>query len=242
MVASRTLLPRLLMNWFYRSALISSLVLLPVVPRAMSQEGLEIKGDQSSAEPTPIPRQGWEHVPAEGEAEATPKPKKKVGSANSVQEMSPEEFKRMGLDKLSPAELQTLNEWLRGYKHQTEAKAAAEATEQTREQAKQEGREEGRAEARAEAKKEFGRNWLTTDKIYSRIQGEFHGLAKGGKRMIIVLEDGTVWKQANETDKVLDPPKLTDNPPVMLTKSFAGYKMHVIGAGEFWVNPVRSKK
>jgi hypothetical protein len=151
--------------------------------------------------------------------------------AGDVQEMSPAEFKRMGLDKLSPAELKTLNEWLKGYKHQAEQQAASQVTEQTKQQAKEEGR--------AEAKNEFNRNWLSTDKIYSRIQGEFHGLGHGGKRMIIVLEDGTVWKQANEMDRVLEPPKLIQDPPVMVTHSVAGYKMHVIGAGEFWVNPVR---
>ncbi|HEY4284810.1 MAG TPA: hypothetical protein VGM62_17240 [Chthoniobacterales bacterium] len=215
------------MNWFIRALLMLALIVLPAVPRLVSQEALEIKGDQDSAGPTPIPRQGWEH------AEATPKPKKKSGMAGDVQEMSPAEFKRMGLDKLSPAELKTLNEWLKGYKHQAEQQAASQVTEQTKQQAKEEGR--------AEAKNEFNRNWLSTDKIYSRIQGEFHGLGHGGKRMIIVLEDGTVWKQANEMDRVLEPPKLIQDPPVMVTHSVAGYKMHVIGAGEFWVNPVRKR-
>src|SRR4051812_36374568 len=108
MAASRALYPVLFMNWLYRFALIFSFVFLPVLPRVMSQEALEIKGDQDSAEPTPIPRQGWEHVPSSSEGEsqaaATPKPKKKSGMADNVHEMSPEEFKRMGLDKLSPAE------------------------------------------------------------------------------------------------------------------------------------------
>ena len=225
------------MKWFSRFLVLFCLAAGPVVPRVWSQEAIETG-------PTPIPRQGWEHVPTEGEAEtaATPKPKKKSGMAglNNVNEMSPEEFKRMGLDKLSPAELQTLNEWLKGYKHQTETRAAADATEASRvAQAKEEGRQQGREEARAEAKKEFNRNWLSTDKIYSRIQGEFHGLGHGGKKMIIVLEDGTAWKQANEMDRVLEPPKWIQDPPVMITHSIVGYKMHVIGAGEFWVNPYR---
>jgi len=222
------------MNWLYRSALILSLVFLPVVPRLMSQEALEIKGDQD-AEPTPIPEKKARNPepPAEGEAEAeqTPKPKKKSGPANNVQEMSPEEFKRMGLDKLSPAELQTLNEWLKGYKHQAETKAAAEATETTKQQVTQ--------EARAEAKKEFNRNWLSTDKIYSRIDGEFIGITPYKRKIIIRLEDGSVWKQVNDADRL--EAKLTDHPPVMVTHSFAGYKMHIIGAGELWVNPVRSR-
>ena len=203
-----------------------------------AQEALDIRGDQEppTAEPTPIRERSEPAPPAEDESEPEEAPKKKKAVSN-VQEMSPEEFKRAGLDKLSPEELKTLNQWLRGYKMQTEARATAEATEQAREQGKQEGKEE----ARAEAKKEFNRSWLSTDRIYSRIEGQFHGLGKGGKKIFIVLEDGTVWKQANEMDRVQEP-KLVDNPPVMVTHSVAGYKMHVIGAGEFWVNPYRPKK
>ena len=217
------------MNWISRTLLLLALTALPAISRVHGQEALEIKGDQDSSTTSERPA-----PPAESDTEEEAKPTKKAkGPAKSVEEMNPEEFKRMGLDKLSPDELKTLNEWLKGYRRAAETKAAAQATEQTREQVKE--------EARAEAKKEFGRNWLTTDKIYSRIQGEFHGLGKGGKKILIVLEDGTVWKQANEQDRVLDPPKLIQDPPVMVTHSFTGYKMHVIGAGEFWVNPVRPK-
>src|SRR3954452_7912369 len=125
------------MKWLSRVLVLFCLATSPVAPRVWSQEALGIKGDQESAGPTPIPRQGWENVPSaesQSDAAVTPKPKKKSGTASNVQEMSPAEFKRMGLDKLSPAELGTLNEWLKGYKHQAEAKAAAEATETTREQ------------------------------------------------------------------------------------------------------------
>ena len=228
------------MNSFYRVLSIVCIATLAIASKVFSQEALEIRGNQDvSAEPTPIRERTEPAPPAEGqsesEAEAAPKKKK---AANTVQEMSPDEFKKAGLDKLSPEELKTLNEWLRGYKMQAEQRATAEATEQAREEGKQEGREE----ARAEAKKEFNRNWLSTDKIYSRVQGQFHGLGKGGKKILIVLEDGTVWKQANEMDRVQEPPKLVDNPPCMVTHSIVGYKMHVIGAGEFWVNPYRPKK
>jgi hypothetical protein len=223
---------------FYRVLSIVCIGTLAVAARVVAQEAL----DTMSAEPTPIGERSRPSPPAEGEsdADAEPKPTKKK-SANTVGEMSPEEFKRAGLDKLSPEELKTLNEWMRGYKHQAEQRAAAEATEQAREQGKQEGKQQAKEEARAEAKKEFNRSWLSTDRIYSRIEGQFHGLGRGGKKILIVLEDGTVWKQANEMDRVNDP-KLVDNPPVMITHSVAGYKMHVIGAGEFWVNPYRPKK
>ena len=221
------------MNRFLRLLVILAFVLLPLSPRLFSQEALEIRGDQDSAEPTPIPDRTRPAPPAEGEtdSEATPKPKKRAPGepAKSVQEMSPDEFKKAGLDKLSPDELRTLNEWLKGYRHAAEQKAAAQATEETREQTKQ--------EATAEAKKNFNRSWISTDRIFSRVDGEFHGIQAYHKRAIIRLEDGTVWKQANDGDHC--EAKLTDHPPVMVTHSFSGYKMHVIGAGEFWVNPVR---
>jgi hypothetical protein len=200
----------------------------------VSAQEIEIPaGQDASAEPTPIPetRSREPKPPAEGEAEpeATPEKKKKE-PAKTVEEMNPDEFKKAGLDKLSPDELRTLNEWLKGYRHQAEAQAAQKAKAETKQQAKE--------EATAEAKQKFNRNWLSTDRIFSRIDGEFHGLRRDGKKMIIVLEDGTVWKQANETDHVYEA-KLTDHPPVMITHSVVGYKMHVIGAGEFYVNPVR---
>jgi hypothetical protein len=214
------------MNLLFRALLIVALIALPAFPQLVAQQALEIRGDQDT-EPTPIP----EKTP-EPEASPQEKPKKKSADTplKNVQEMSPDEFKKAGLDKLSPDELRTLNEWLKGYRHAAEAKAAEQATEQTKEQAKQ--------EATTEAKQKFNRGWLSTDRIFSRIDGEFHGLRRDGKKMIIVLEDGTVWKQANETDRVYDA-KLTDHPPVMVTHSLVGYKMHVIGAGEFYVNPYR---
>ena len=218
------------MNWFPRILIVLSVVILVAVLRADAQEALGIQ-----AEPTPIPdRTSQPEAPAESASatDSTPTPKKKSkGPATSVEEMSPDEFKRMGLDKLSPDELKTLNEWLRGYRHAAETKAAAQASEQTRAEVKE--------EARAEAKKEFNRNWLSTDRIYSRIDGQFYGLKKYTKKAIIHLEDGSTWKQANEDDNL--EAKLTDHPPVMVTHSTVGSKMHVIGAGEFWVNPVRSR-
>jgi hypothetical protein len=213
----------------------------PLTSRLFSQEALEIRGDQENPEPTPIPQKKTKQPepPAESDSESpqpTPKKKPKEKGLTNVQEMSPEEFKRAGLDKLSPDELRTLNEWMKGYRQAAEAKAASQATEQTREKAKEEGRQEGRAEANAEAKKNFNRTWLSTDRIFSRVDGEFHGIQAYQRKAIIRLEDGTVWKQANEGDHC--EAKLTDHPPVMVTHSVVGYKMHVIGAGEFYVNPV----
>jgi hypothetical protein len=213
--------------------LAAAFLLLPCLSRA--QEALEIRADQNGPEPTPIPEKTAKpEAPAESPSEEeTPKKRTKEQSASSLQDsMTSDEFKKAGLDKLSPDELNALNQWMKGYRHQAETKAAEKATEQTKEQAKQ--------EATTEAKQKFNRNWLSTDRIFSRIDGEFHGMRRGGKKIIIRLEDGTVWKQVNNDTDQLEA-KMTDHPPVMVTHSAVGYKMHVIGTGEFYVNPVREK-
>jgi hypothetical protein len=217
------------------AVLVLALVVWSAGPRLAAQESLEIRADQDApTEPTPIPERTREpKPPAESDSEAPEPTPKKKGPAKSVQEMSPDEFKKAGLDKLSPDELRTLNEWLKGYRAAAEQKAASQVSEQTKQQARQEGREE----AKADEKKSFNRSWLSTDKIFSRIDGEFHGIQAYHRKAIIRLEDGTVWKQANDGDHC--EAKLTDHPPVMVTHSVVGYKMHVIGAGEFYVNPVR---
>ena len=46
-------------------------------------------------------------------------------SADIQQAMTPEAFKAAGLEKLSPAELGKLNQWLQGYREKTVKKAAA---------------------------------------------------------------------------------------------------------------------
>jgi hypothetical protein len=86
--------------------------------------------------------------------------------------MSPDEFKAAGLEKLSPEELQKLNEWLHGFRETT-----AKAVE---------------TKAAKEGRRKF-------DVIVSRIAGPFYGLTG---RTIIKLEDGTVWKQATRSDRI----------------------------------------
>ena len=136
MLACANIYTSTLVTWFFRALLILGLVVWPVVPRLAAQGALEIRGDQDAPEPTPIPETTTKpEPPAEPpseEAEAKPKKKSREGPPGSVEEMSSEEFKKAGLDKLSPAELKTLNEWLKGYRRTVETKAAAEATEQTR--------------------------------------------------------------------------------------------------------------
>lgn len=89
--------------------------------------------------------------------------------------MSADEFKAAGLDKLSPEELQKLNEWLHGYRESTVKVAEVQATK--------------------EGRRKF-------DVIVSRIVGPFYGLTGNN---IIRLEDGTAWKQATKSDRTKGP-------------------------------------
>src|SRR5215813_1566365 len=93
--------------------------------------------------------------------------------SGSIKEMmSPEEFKAAGLNKLSPDDHQKLDAWLQGYRQITEQKAEKKAT------------------ARAEHTK--------IDNFVVSFDGSFRGLRV---RTIILLEDDTLWKQANADDR-----------------------------------------
>jgi hypothetical protein len=73
------------------------------------------------------------------------------------------------------------------------------------------------------------------DVLVSRVDGTFNGLTG---RTIIHLEDGTVWKQANADDRYR--PRVTDHPGAAVIHGVFGYKMHIEGTQEFYVDPVRN--
>jgi hypothetical protein len=106
---------------------------------------------------------------------AAPSVRAEERSGDIQKEMTPEEFKAAGLDKLSPEQLQHLNSWLQGYREKTEKAVEAKATK------------EGRRKV---------------ELIVSRVVGPFYGLTG---HSIITLEDGTKWKQANHNDNYKGP-------------------------------------
>ena len=99
-------------------------------------------------------------------------------TANVEQQMSADEFKAAGLDKLSAQELAALNAWLQRKVVQETAKVA--------ETAKEEGRKEVAEKNRGFF--DFG----SAEAIESSIVGEFNGFANGRK---YTLENGQVWEQ-----------------------------------------------
>ena len=114
------------------------------------------------------------------------------------QQMSAEEFKATGLDKLTPEELARLNAWL-GRKITTETtKAAAAASEQVKKESR--------------GFFDFG----SDAPIEGRIAGEFHGFGKG---KTYTLENGQVWQQID--DALLPGIRLT-NPEVRIKPAMVG--------------------
>lgn len=114
------------------------------------------------------------------------------------QEMTPEEFRAAGLDKLSAEELANLNAWLdRKIGVETE-RAAAQAEDKVKN----------------DARGFF--NFGSSEPIASSIVGEFRGFAKGRN---YVLANGQEWEQTDEAS--LAGVRKTD-PAVTLTPSLIG--------------------
>ncbi len=122
-------------------------------------------------------------------------------------DMSPEEFKAAGLDKLGPDELAKLNVWL-GRKIDT---ATTEAASLAKDKVEQENR----------GFFNFGKS----DPIVARISGEFRGFGKGRN---YTLDNGQVWSQIDSA--VLVGAKI-DNPEIRITPSVTGNSWYLAVKG-----------
>jgi hypothetical protein len=112
------------------------------------------------------------------------------------QQMSHEQFKATGLEKLSAAELANLNAWLAGKLEVETAKAA--------EDARQESGDDRRGMVERESR----------EPVAGAIAGEFGGFGKGRQ---YTLENGQVWQQIDEASLTarLDNPKVRITPGLM---------------------------
>ena len=113
-------------------------------------------------------------------------------------EMTPEEFKAAGLDKLSVDELARLNAWLNRTLDAETGKAAATA--------RKEVEDENRGFF------DFGSN----EPVIGTITGEFRGFARGRE---YTLDNGQVWRQ---TDAATLVGARRENPAVRITPSLIG--------------------
>lgn len=112
-------------------------------------------------------------------------------------DMTPEEFKAAGLDKLSAEELARLNVWL-GRKIDT---ATDEAAALAKDKVEQENR----------GFFHFG----SDEPIVGRIVGEFRGFGRGRN---YTLDNGQVWRQIDEASLAgvrIDAPEVKINPSLM---------------------------
>ena len=114
------------------------------------------------------------------------------------QEMTPEEFKAAGLDKLSPEELAKLNVWL-GRKIEIAESQAAEG-------AKKKVEDENRGFFH------FG----SDEPIVAHVPGKFRGFANGRE---YTLDNGQVWRQIDGASLV---GANLDDPEVRITPSMIG--------------------
>ncbi|MFZ5657679.1 MAG: hypothetical protein ACOY37_11610 [Pseudomonadota bacterium] len=114
------------------------------------------------------------------------------------QQMTPEEFRAAGLDKLSAEELARLNAWL-GRTIETETEKAATA-----------------AKKKVEDDNRGFLNFGSGEPVRSTLVGEFRGFANG---RTYTLANGQVWRQTD--DASLAGVRLTD-PAVTITPSLVG--------------------
>ncbi|MFC7520908.1 hypothetical protein ACFQS6_13620 [Xanthomonas populi] len=129
---------------------------------------------------------------------AVPALAQRVVQGDLQSQMSTEQFKTAGLDKLNASELAALNDWLQG----KVAKEAAVVVEQ----AKEAGRQEVIVKNRGFF--DFG----SKEPIESTIVGEFKGFSKG---RVYTLANGQDWEQsdtANLSGVRKDAPKVKIKP------------------------------
>jgi hypothetical protein len=122
-------------------------------------------------------------------------------------QMTPEEFKAAGLDKLSADELARLNAWLnRTLDVETEKAAVA-------------------AKKKVEDDNRGFFNFGSAEPVVSKITGEFRGFARGRE---YTLENGHVWKQLD--DASLAGVRLSA-PEVRITPSLIGNAWYLAVTG-----------
>jgi len=114
------------------------------------------------------------------------------------QQMTADQFKATGLEKLSPQELANLNAWLNNTLEVETTKAAKQAKE--------------KVETENRGFLSFGKS----DPIVAKVIGEFRGFAKGYRW---TLDNGQVWEQVDSAS--LASVRKTD-PQVRITPSIVG--------------------
>lgn len=139
--------------------------------------------------------------------------------SSSIQALTPEEFSRAGLNKLTPEELTFLEEALTRHQQGLAQAAAVEPKEKVIQSADKAAAAFG-AEQVAEVKRV-----VTEQELHAHIEGTIESFSG---RAVFVLDNGQIWQQRN-SDTIYFTPKL-ENPEVIITRGLIGYKMVVVPA------------
>jgi hypothetical protein len=145
-----------------------------------------------------------------------------------VSSLSPQQRAELGLDRLSPAQLEALDRQIESYRRNAESSAATAAVEAYRE--KEVPTIVSRAVQEQKQKEEAAR----VERVESRIKGKFRGWFGG---TVFELENGQIWKQVGSDTYAT---RVVDSPEVEIAKSQYGHFRLRLSDGA-WVNVKRLK-
>jgi hypothetical protein len=154
---------------------------------------------------------------------ATPAP------AAAIHTLTPEEFAKAGLNKLTPEELVYLEEALARHQQVPNSSSPAVAAAQTTGPIVP---TEKVVKSTDKAAASFGSEQVTPaprvvshEELHAHIEGTIESFSG---RAVFVLDNGQIWQQ-RIPDTVYFTPKLV-NPEVIITRGFVGYKMLIVPA------------
>lgn len=182
----------------------------------------------------------------------------RAAEAGFWQQLTPEERRAAGLDRLSPEQQAALDGLAERYAREGARHVREQVKQEVREETKQEVRAEVKQEVREEVKKEVReevkREMKTDEKtravaeaglppaeakdlvVRSRAMGKFNGWSG---ETIFRLENGQVWVQTDNTDSLWLP--TMENPEVEIRRSkIGGWKLYM-GGRSSWVRVRRVK-
>ena len=139
--------------------------------------------------------------------------------SSPIHALTPEEFARAGLNKLTPEELQFLDEALM---HHQQPVVTEEPVKPEQKVVK--STEKAAASFGAEQVVEVKRV-VTEQELHARIEGTIESFTG---RAVFVLDNGQIWQQ-RMAETVYFTPKLV-NPEVIITRGMIGYKMLIVPA------------
>ena len=139
--------------------------------------------------------------------------------ASIIKTLTPEEFAKAGLGKLSPEELIFLEEALARHQEGV-AQAAPVAPTETVIKSTDKAASSFGAEQVAPVQKV-----VTDQELHAHIEGTIESFSG---RAVFVLDNGQIWQQRNP-ETVYFTPKL-ENPEVVITRGLIGYKLLIVEA------------